>query len=217
MQLLGTGMSAVPKAHAVALCPSAGMRQRSCSSAPVALRPRHFLIALIVARCGPTRTSQPRPRPHPVVIAKSEAGSEVSTAAEVQSVWLTDAELEAWPRAGCGPIETAAETRRRRRVDAHDRRSEAREARVRGHGVRRGRQGTIVHERGGELWLVSADGGRRRRLTGQALPADDRFEDQWTDDGRSVTFIRHHGCASPSGMTLARHSLFARPSSARTR
>lgn len=181
------------------------MLQRSWSFAAVVLRPRGFLIGLIVAGCGPTRTSPPRPRPPPVVIAKSDATAEVAMAAEVQSVWLTDAELEAWLRAGCGPIETAAETSALTTVDP-------KLAKLASAGTVFGAaaRGTIVHEREGELWLVSADGARRRRLTRQAVPADDRFEARWTDDGRSVTFTTHHGHEYGRRVVLGAHCESAR-------
>jgi hypothetical protein len=54
-------------------------------------------------------------------------------------------------------------------------------------------KGTIVHARGGELWLVSADGSRRRRQKRESTPPDSDVRADWSQDGHTLTFITRHG------------------------
>ena len=166
-----------------------GMSIRSPALEEVRVRRSCLLVAFVTAACGPTRTSRPRPRP-PSLATTTDAGVDASKSAAVpdEPKGLTDAELAAWLREGCGPIETTPESSALTSVDP-------KLAKLSSAGSVFGAaaKGTIVHARAGELWLVSADGGRRRRLVRQAEPDDEPIAAQWVDDGRAVTFETRYG------------------------
>lgn len=151
-----------------------------------------LFVVLSVAACGRSPTTSPARCPTaatvvvPTARTVTPSTSSQDTSKATSEAVLSDGLLEEWLRGGCGPIETGAEQSSLATIDAKLAQLKAPAAAAGGAG------GTIVHARGSELWLVSADGLRRRRVKG-ASPQDDRPRASWSPSGDALAFVTQHG------------------------
>ncbi len=125
-------------------------------------------------------------RPAPTTVPASGSPNTASVAT-TKIVKTPTEELEAWLLAGCGPVETVSEPSKLAVLDP----KLAKLAPAKS--VFASSKGTIVHARGGELWLVSPDGRHRRRVKREGLPADDRPLASWSPTGDALAFVTRHG------------------------
>jgi len=142
---------------------------------------------LLVSGCRSPIAPPASPRPSPV-----------PSHATTVRVPVSDRDLESWLRSGCGPVETTPES-----------------PAIAALGAKLSKTappitpGTIVHARGTELWVVSSDGSRRRRLK-QASPGDEETVARWSPSGDALAFVTHHGGGDPRVVLLSPTCAWAR-------
>lgn len=140
-------------------------------------------IGAACCACAAERPAAVRSHPPVSVVVEHAASPGASSTPER----LPDDALVAWLRDGCGPVETASEQSALATIDP---------ALAKVPAIAEtfpNAKGTIVHARGGELWIVSADGKRRRRLKRASMPTDPPTAASWSPTGNALVFVTHHG------------------------